>query len=233
MFVFAHVFTGILIGLGFWHLTGDRRALPVAVFGALLPDLIDKSLSLLIPGIFGSGRTLGHTLLFFAAVMAAGLLVWKCRHATLLCVGCAAAIFSHQILDSMWAMPAAWFYPFLGPFPVSIIPDYVRQYLWLEITSPSEWVFAGASFILVATAYWSMPGRRAGFLTPRRLHAARVIIAVLFAVMGISLLLPGPASSPQAFLAPTYDPVTDGMAGLLALCGVVVFARWPWPAGHE
>ena len=50
MFVFAHVFAGTLIGFGFWHLTGDRRVFPAAVFGALLPDLIDKSLSLLIPG---------------------------------------------------------------------------------------------------------------------------------------------------------------------------------------
>ena len=231
MFVFAHVFAGILIGFGFWHLTGDRRVLPAAVFGALLPDLIDKSLSLLIPGIFGSGRTLGHTLLFFAAVMAAGLLVWKCRH-TLLCVACAAAIFSHQILDSMWAVPAAWFFPFLGPFPVSIIPDYVRQYLWLEITSPSEWVFAGASFLLLATAYLCIPVCRARLLNPRGVHAARVIIAVLLGVMSACLLLSSLASAPQAFFAPTYDPVTDGMAGLLALCGVVVFARWPWPAGH-
>jgi membrane-bound metal-dependent hydrolase YbcI (DUF457 family) len=232
MFAFAHVFAGTLIGFGFWHLTGDRRALPVAVFGALLPDLIDKSLSLLIPGIFGSGRTLGHTLLFFAAAMAAGLLVWKCRQ-TLLGVACAAAIFSHQILDSMWTMPAAWFFPFLGPFPVFIIPDYVWQYLWLEITSPSEWIFAGASFILLATGYWSIPERLARFLTSRRSNIARIIIAVLLGGMSACLLLSALASAPQAFFAPTYDPVTDGMAGLLALCGVAVFARWPWPAGHD
>jgi hypothetical protein len=229
MFVFAHVFAGILIGFGFWLLTGDRRALPVAVFGALLPDLIDKSLSLLIPGIFGSGRTLGHTLLFFAAVMATGLLVWKCRQ-TLLCVACAAAIFSHQILDSMWTLPVAWFFPLLGPFPVFIIPDYVRQYLWLEITSPTEWVFAGASFLLLATGYWSIPEHLARFLTPGRLNIARIIIAVLLGVMSACLLLSALASAPQAFFAPTYDSVTDGMAGLLALCGVVVFAGWPWPA---
>ena len=49
MFIFAHIFLGALIGLGFWHLTDDRRALPLCIIGAVFPDLLDKSLALIIP----------------------------------------------------------------------------------------------------------------------------------------------------------------------------------------
>ena len=31
MFIFAHVFAGALLGLVFWHLTNDRRAIPVCI----------------------------------------------------------------------------------------------------------------------------------------------------------------------------------------------------------
>jgi hypothetical protein len=122
MFIFAHIFLGVLIGLIFWHLADDRRALPLCIFGALLPDLLDKSLALLLPGIFGSGRTLGHTLLFFLLAVLVGILLWHNRR-TLLGVAAACALFSHQVLDAMWGLRSAWFFPLLGPFPVSVIPD--------------------------------------------------------------------------------------------------------------
>jgi len=53
MLIFAHVFAGALLGLGFWHLTIDRRAIPLCIAASILPDLIDKSLGLLFPLILG------------------------------------------------------------------------------------------------------------------------------------------------------------------------------------
>ena len=35
MFIFAHVFAGALLGLVFWHLTQDRRAIPVCIAGSI------------------------------------------------------------------------------------------------------------------------------------------------------------------------------------------------------
>lgn len=226
MFIFAHVFSGSLIGLGFWHLTHDRRALALCILGAILPDLLDKSLALLAPGILGSGRTLGHTLLFFGIAVAAGILLWQYRH-TLLGIAFVCGIFSHQILDAMWNVPSAWFYPFMGPFPRFVILDYVGYYFWLEISNPSEWVFGGASLLITLAWYLSIPEHRVTFLTERRISAARLSTVILLGGMGMYLLFFGLASRSPAFFAPTYDPVTSVMAGCVALCGTIVLVKWP------
>ena len=226
MFVFAHVFCGALIGAGFWHQTRDRRALPLCILGAILPDLIDKSLAMLIPGVLGSGRTIGHSLFFCGVIVASALVLWKYRH-TLLGIAFACAVFSHQILDAMWSVPSTWYFPLMGPFPVFIIPDYVGHYFWLEVSSPSEWVFAGASLLIIALWTLSRPERRVAFLPEERVSAARIITAILLGGMGIYLLYFGLTSLPSAFFAPTYNPITDLMAGVLALCGTLVLVKWP------
>ena len=226
MFVFAHVFCGALMGAGFWHLTHDRRALPLCILGAILPDLLDKSLAMLIPGVLGSGRTIGHSLLFCAVIGASALVLWKYRH-TLLGMAFACAVFSHQILDAMWSVPSTWYFPLMGPFPVFIIPDYVGHYFWLEVSNLSEWVFAGASLLILVLWYMSAPEHRVAFLTEERASAARIITAILLGGMGIYLLWFGLTSLPLAFFAPTYNPITDLMAGILAMCGTFVLVKWP------
>jgi len=225
MFIFAHVFCGALIGLAFWHLTNDRRALPICILGAILPDLLDKPLAMLSPGILGGGRTIGHSLIFFATIYVVGVLLWHYRH-TLLGIAFACAIFSHQILDAMWTEFATWCYPFLGPFPTFMIPDYVGHYFWLQISSISEWVFAGASLVIIGGWYMSLPEHRVAFLNARRGTYARFSAAILLGVMGMYLLFSGLANLPNAFFAPTYNPITDTMAGIVALCGAIVLVRW-------
>ncbi len=226
MFIFAHVFCGALIGAGFWHLTHDRRALPLCILGAILPDLLDKSLAMLIPGVLGSGRTIGHSLLFCAVIVASALVLWKCRH-TLLGMAFACAVFSHQILDAMWSVPSTWYFPLMGPFSVFIIPDYVGHYFWLEVSNLSEWVFAVASLLILVLWSLSKPEHRVAFLTEDRASAARIITAILLGGMGIYLLIFGLASLSSAFFAPTYNPITDLMVGILALCGTFVLMKWP------
>jgi hypothetical protein len=226
MFVFAHVFLGALIGLGFWYLTRNRRALPLSILSAILPDLLDKPLALLFPDIVGSGRTLGHSLLFFGIAAVLGLLLWRYRH-TLLGMACACAIVSHHVLDAMWNIPSTWYYPLLGPFPVFIIPDYIGHFFWLEISTPSEWVFAWASVIIAGTWYLCMPEYHVPFLTPRRAATSRLITAFLLGIMGVSLVYSGLAAVPQACFALTYDPVTSVMGGFVALVGSIVLLKWP------
>jgi hypothetical protein len=152
--------------------------------------------------------------------------LWKYRH-TLLGMAFAGAVFLHQILDAMWSVPATWYFPLMGPFPVFIIPDYVGHYFWLEVSCPSEWVFAGASLLLIVLWSLNTPEHRGAFLTEERASAARGITAILLMGMGIYLLYFGLASLPSAFFAPTYNPITDLMAGVLALCGTFVLMKWP------
>jgi membrane-bound metal-dependent hydrolase YbcI (DUF457 family) len=225
MFVFAHVFLGFLAGLGFRHLTNDQRALPLCILGAILSDILDKSLIFLFPDTLGSGRTIGHSLLFFAVAVAAGIILYQYRRILLgLIVAC--VIFSHQILDTMWTWPSTWFYPLMGPFPNVIIPDYFGHSFWLEITTPSEWVFAGASIIIIAEWYISTQEPPVTRLTTHRIKTARFIISVLLAVMGVFLFFFGLAAIPSAIFAPIDNPISNVMAGLLAMCGTVVLIKW-------
>jgi hypothetical protein len=226
MFIFAHVFLGALIGLGFWHLTNDRRALPLCILGAILPDLLDKSLALLFPATYGSGRTLGHTLLFFAIIVSTGILLWYFWR-TLLGLVFACAVISHQVFDAMWTVPSTWLYPFIGPFPVLLIPDYVGLYFWLEISAPSEWVFAFASGILIGMWYLTWDPRVTS-LTKRR-KTLRFIAVFLLGAMGVYLLVFGLAAIPNAFFAPTYNPITNVLAGLTSLGGAIVLLVRPVP----
>ncbi|MDD1685459.1 metal-dependent hydrolase [Methanoregula sp.] len=221
MFVFAHAFLGALIGLGFWHLSHDRRALPLCIVSAILPDLLDKPLALLFPGILGAGRTIGHTLFFFGIAMVLGFLLWRYRH-TLLGVACACAIFSHQILDEMWNGPAAWYYPLMGPFPNELHPDYVMYSFWREVSTLSEWVFAYALVVVIAAWYLGLPRHRQVFPAERGITPARFIAFLLLAVTGIVLLIAGTGFIAASCFAPTYAPVTGVMAGLLALGGAAI-----------
>jgi hypothetical protein len=224
MYLFAHIFSGALIGLIFWSFLHDRRAVPVCILGAVLPDLLDKPLAFLFPRIFGASRTIGHSLFFFATVLAAGLILWYSRH-TLLGVALACGIISHQFFDLMWNLVGSWYFPLLGLFPVILIPDYVRSSLWLELTSPSELVFLLASAVLIAAWYpefsgicmpcRSIPGKR----------ILEALMACMLAGMGLYLVIAGLTLLPGTVFALAYSPFTSLMAGVTALCGAVVFAR--------
>jgi membrane-bound metal-dependent hydrolase YbcI (DUF457 family) len=233
MFVFAHIFLGALIGVGFSYLTGDRRFLPICIIGALIPDLLDKILAMAYPGILGSGRTIAHSLLWFGIALGLGLLIWHYRR-TLLGIAFACAVFSHHILDTLWNLPATWFYPLMGPFPTFIIPDYVGHYFWLEVSTPSEWIFAYASMVILVLWYTGTPEYQVSWLTSRTLNWGRFIGVLILCGMGVYLLYSGLAAIPRPFFAPTYDPLTNIMAALMALGGTVIILKRPGlESSHE
>lgn len=232
MYLFAHVFSGALIGLGFWYLIHDRRALPVCIIGAVLPDLLDKPLALFFPDILGTSRTIGHSFLFFTVMLTAGIFLWHERR-TLLGIAFACAVLSHQIFDSMWNLAGTWFFPLLGPFPVIRISDYLPHSLWLELSSPSELVFALASGLIIAVWYPGIVEDLVLPLTEHRKNRVQVIIACLLGGMGACLLLAGLNYTPGSFFAPAYLPETDLMAGLVALCGAIVVVRITGSSGFN
>ena len=116
MFVFAHVFAGALLGLVFWHLTNDRRAILVCIAGSIVPDMIDKSLGLLFLSVLGSGRTVFHSLCIVVVILTI-LLIFIRSDLRVLGIGFACAILLHQVFDEMWPLPANWFLSPAWPVP--------------------------------------------------------------------------------------------------------------------
>jgi membrane-bound metal-dependent hydrolase YbcI (DUF457 family) len=141
MFPLGHIgiTVALVVGARRWReeFRIDYRMLLMA---ALLPDLIDKPLSV----AFGiGGRTIAHTLLF-ALTLTALFLVTRNRPASQAKGSVWGAVFlpltigtwSHLLLDRIWALPAILLWPFLGltfpldPFdPFTFLEAYQDPYV--------------------------------------------------------------------------------------------------------
>ena len=225
MFIFAHIFAGALLGLGFWHLTSDRRALPLCITASILPDLIDKSLGLAFPLVLGGGRTVFHSLLIVGVVLLLWVLLFGRSRFVLLGVGVACALLLHQIFDEMWLLPANWFYPLLGPFQGQMIPEYIRTFFWREITHPGEWMFMIGTVAILAGSYGDLLPRtsRSGTL----ITGAYTLVVAGLLIMGVYLVFTGLTSTAATFITPLYSQVPTVLAGALALCGAVMMRGEP------
>ncbi|KDE55243.1 metal-dependent hydrolase [Methanoculleus sp. MH98A] len=147
MYLLAHAMAGLLIGVVFAAIAGDRRVLALATLGAVLPDLIDKPLGhIVLAGTLDYGRIYFHGLTILSLVVIAGLILYRYRRRLDL-LAVAAGMASHQFLDGMWRHPVEWFWPFLGPLPQHGYPeDYFWESVLRELAQPSEWLF----FLLIA-----------------------------------------------------------------------------------
>ena len=231
MFLFAHVFAGALLGLVFWHLTNDRRAITVCITASILPDLIDKSLGLLFPVVLGGGRTVFHSLGIVFIILIVTLMFVR-SSLRLLGVGFAGAILLHQIFDEMWNEPVNWFYPLLGPFQGSMIPDYIDIYFWFEITNPSEWLFIIGTVVILVKSY-RITLISVSFLSDRIKAGAYTIMVVAFGGIGLYLVAAGLTCPAGTVITPFYDQMTNVMAGLLALSGAVIMSREKYDIPHR
>jgi hypothetical protein len=221
MYLFAHLFTGILLGLGFCHLCKDRRLVLVCIAGSLFPDVLDKSLRFIIPGLFGSTRTIGHTLSLAVLIGIAALIVWY-HSRSVIGIAFAGTVLIHQVLDMMWTLPVTWFFPLHGMFPVVPVPGGFLPLLWIELTNSSEWVFAAASCIVVLIGYAGVPGSGLPSLSGRSIRLMQYGTAILLGITGACLIIagPGPFSGTVPALYAGLDKTL--MAGLVALSGAVV-----------
>lgn len=224
MFIFAHIFAGALLGLVFWHLTNDRRAIPVCIAGSILSDLIDKSLGLLFPSVLSSGRTVFHSLGFVVVILLFTFLFIR-SNLRFLGVGFACAVLFHQVLDEMWTLPANWFYPLLGPFQGSMIPYYIFTYFWLEITSPAEWIFMAGTLVILVKSYHFMTECGLFHLSDRLKSGAYTCVVAVIGGTGLFLVAMGLAGPLSTFLVPVDTQVNDLLTGLLALTGAVIMSR--------
>ena len=83
--------------------------------GALLPDIIDKSVWLFSASSFQwRGRGYSHTFLFLLILFTAGLAISSRRGKPLL-LYIAAGDFFHLVFDQMWKLPTSLWWPLFGP----------------------------------------------------------------------------------------------------------------------
>jgi hypothetical protein len=135
MLIFGHI--GITLGIFFLYsyfaprlkTIIDPRYLAV---GALLPDLIDKPLGMIVfASTISNGRMISHTLVFSITLYLIGLYLYNKRH-DIRVITLATGSFFHLMEDQMWATPQTLFWPLLGwSFPKDQIADGLAFLLML------------------------------------------------------------------------------------------------------
>ena len=218
----AHIFAGALLGLVFWHLVHDRRAVPFCMAGSILPDLMDKPLGLMLPSLLPGGRTAFHALIIVGIMLLFIVIFVRSRW---LGAGVACGVLLHQVLDEMWTLPPNWLYPLLGPFQGQMIPDFIGTYFWVEISDPSEWLFVIGSVMILAQSYPSLSLITRICRSDRMKTGAYTLLALVFVASGVCLVIAGMSGTAPPFLTPHYSGVPAVMAGILALCGTFGMGR--------
>jgi membrane-bound metal-dependent hydrolase YbcI (DUF457 family) len=126
----------------------DTRLLLIA---ALLPDIIDKPLGLLLlKETLNSGRIFGHTLLFVTFTAALGLYLYRRRNRTWLLV-LSFGTLMHLILDQMWLAPETLFWPFSGSgFEGSGTTDWLSGIFHTLVTNPGVYIAEVVGAVIIA-----------------------------------------------------------------------------------
>lgn len=170
MLLFGHigVTLGIFFGLGIFiprlRTIIDPKYLAV---GALLPDLIDKPIGMIIfASTFSSGRIIAHTLLFSFSLLLAGLYTYE-KKSDIKILALASGSFFHLLEDHMWASPKTLLWPLLGlEFPRTHIDSTGIEYLikmleksfTFHLSRSSVPEILGIGVIVILTLYWLIKG---------------------------------------------------------------------------
>jgi len=227
MFFFCHLFAGVVLGISFPATTRIRTAVMVAVLGTILPDLIDKPMEYLVfPGHFMLGQAFWHTLPAFLFLLGGALLVdlWYRDHLVLLLP---AAVLLHQVMDITWMDPGTWLSPFLGPLPPCncTTGNYVGWGFLAEISSLSEWVFLGVTFLVVLLIFHE---RVAGIFGPRPARYASLLYPyaiLLLGLMGLAAAISGVLVITTPLLAGTGGIYGDLMLATVSIAGAAILTR--------
>ena len=119
----------------FWYLGGtvaltryifrdEQMDLRLLMVGAILPDLVDTSLGVLVYRTFGAVRLMAHSLLFAALVMTLVLLSTGRGSLRRRWMPVVIGLFMHLLLDAVWGNFETLWWPFMGlSFPVVPVSD--------------------------------------------------------------------------------------------------------------
>jgi hypothetical protein len=166
MLIFGHigVTLGVFFGLGIFlprlKTIIDPKYL---VIGALLPDLIDKPLGMVIfASTITTGRMIGHTLLFSLLLLLVGVYLYE-KKGDIIIMSLSTGSLFHLIEDQMWKSPKILFWPLQGlSFPKDTI-DYVgleqvstlfKKSFTLNSSHSSIPEILGLGVIVILTLHW-------------------------------------------------------------------------------
>jgi membrane-bound metal-dependent hydrolase YbcI (DUF457 family) len=235
MFIFAHIFAGSVFGLVFGKLLHDTRIIPVCIASSILSDLIDKPVGyILFPDVLGPSRTYFHALLAVIIITALALLAWRFRSSILIFM-VAMSVLLHQLIDGMWHEPVTWLYPLLGPFQPYHDINYFNTYFWLEISSPSEWVFLFATLVVLSLVYADdIPLQASPWISSVRKPAGYAMLLLLVVLGSFSLWsgITGTGNLMTLYNTPQNNMIM-GIEALTGFCILVVFLFVTSPGGRS
>jgi len=135
MLLFGHI--GVTLGIFFIFSYFAPRLKTIIdprylAIGALLPDLIDKPLGMIVfASTISNGRMISHTLVFSLTLFIIGLYLYD-KRSDIRIITLASGSFFHLMEDQMWGTPKTLFWPLLGwSFPKSQIDDGISFLLML------------------------------------------------------------------------------------------------------
>lgn len=216
MFLLCHLAAGIILGILLAGFFKERRTVVAAcAIGAVLPDLIDKPLGyIVLADSVDYGRIYTHTLLFLVLALTLGLLIfWRFRSPIILAG--AIGVASHQALDTMWAYPTNWLYPFLGPFSGGGERGELWSLIMSELSEPSEWILF-AALIIVAVLILKKECRTALF------ERTGPILEKIKLPLGWALMLLAGIMIVSGLLSLHWMPTGLKKPGDIILCGLVL-----------
>jgi hypothetical protein len=166
MLLFGHigVTLGVFIGLGILDPQLKNIIDPkYLVIGALLPDLIDKPLGMVIfSSILASGRIIGHTLLLSISILLIGLYLYDKRR-DIRIISLALGSFFHLMEDQIWGEPRTLLWPLFGwSFPKDSIDNTGLEHLLVLFNQSFHPQFSesyipeilGIGVVAILTIYW-------------------------------------------------------------------------------
>lgn len=162
-------------GLFSWFTRLSHRLdVRILLIGALLPDIIDKSLGhIFFQEYLSSGRTFAHTLLFAVVIMVGGLLIhYRTGKNWMLILS--AGTFIHLILDQMWL--SQWrstiLWPFYGlEFPKAELTGWIGNIWYALLHQPAVYIPEIIGGVVITLFLWMLVrnGKLPGFLKRGRL----------------------------------------------------------------
>lgn len=135
----------------------ERMDLRFLAVGAILPDLIDTPIGLLMFDRLQSVRLAGHSLLFSSLVMTWILLATRRGRPRKRWMPVAIGMLIHLFLDGMWTDPATLWWPFLGLDFSATAAGSAAEYVADVLTNP--WVWAGEAVGLAYLVWLGREGR--------------------------------------------------------------------------
>ncbi|GBE23900.1 hypothetical protein BMS3Bbin02_00165 [bacterium BMS3Bbin02] len=154
----------------FWHLGAsvavarytfrdEKMDLRFLAFGALLPDIVDTPIGLLMWDSFQSVRLVAHSLLAAVAIMVLVLIRTRRGRPRRRWMAVAVGMLLHLFLDAMWDSQQTLLWPFLGTEFSGQTYDTVGGYISSVIANPLVWGLEALGLI-----YLVVLGRRGGLI---------------------------------------------------------------------